>query len=455
MWKRVIPVALAVIFLSSLLPLRLGIGDGSGTTLSVEPTANFGLNPMQQFSINITVSNVVDLYAWQFLLYYQSSVLNGSVDQYGNPVIQEGPFLSTGAPLGTFFVISRFTDNYNDTHGLIWVGCTRVGNVSGVSGSGILATVTFTTVGGGSSVLHLEETELIDSPMSGENFLPHTPIDGWAYVGLVHVTVNDIETPIDIPRGSMAYINVTAENRGGIPETFDVTLYDESIPIETKSVVNLPAGGSQILNYTWDTTAVPMGEYTLNANATTVPGETDMSDKSFSVKVYVGIRDLAAINVSPYRISIPLEYPGMDVRVTVKNKGEATETFNVTLYCGSTFIDTQMTALISGGTGSVTFTWNTSELNYGNYSLLGYVNPLPYEINTADNNFTKYVSVTIPGDINGDFTVNILDAIGLANSFLANPSSPNWNPNADINNDNAVNILDAIILANHFLQHYP
>jgi hypothetical protein len=59
------------------------------------------------------------------------------------------------------------------------------------------------------------------------------------------------------------------------------------------------------------------------------------------------------------------------------------------------------------------------------------------------------------GDINGDFTVDILDAITLSNAFLTTPNSSNWNPNADINGDNVVNILDAIILANHFLQHYP
>jgi hypothetical protein len=43
---------------------------------------------------------------------------------------------------------------------------------------------------------------------------------------------------------------------------------------------------------------------------------------------------------------------------------------------------------------------------------------------------------------------NILDAITLANAFLATPGSSNWNPNADINGDGVVNIVDAIILAN-------
>jgi hypothetical protein len=72
----------------------------------------------------------------------------------------------------------------------------------------------------------------------------------------------------------------------------------------------------------------------------------------------------------------------------------------------------------------------------------------------CDPVYVGYLSSrTIAGDINGDGTVNILDAIILANAFLTKPGDPNWNPNADINSDGVVNILDAIILANHFLQH--
>jgi hypothetical protein len=53
----------------------------------------------------------------------------------------------------------------------------------------------------------------------------------------------------------------------------------------------------------------------------------------------------------------------------------------------------------------------------------------------------------IPGDLNGDGVVNILDAILLADAFGSKPGSPNWNPYADLNDDSVVNILDGIILA--------
>jgi peptide/nickel transport system substrate-binding protein len=54
------------------------------------------------------------------------------------------------------------------------------------------------------------------------------------------------------------------------------------------------------------------------------------------------------------------------------------------------------------------------------------------------------------GDINGDATVDILDAIKLGNSFGLSKGQPSFNPDADLNGDNTVNILDAILLGNHF-----
>jgi hypothetical protein len=60
--------------------------------------------------------------------------------------------------------------------------------------------------------------------------------------------------------------------------------------------------------------------------------------------------------------------------------------------------------------------------------------------------------IGILGDLNRDGTVNILDAILLANAFNSKPGDSNWNPNADLNGDNVVNVLDAILLANHLGQ---
>ncbi|MGA3191763.1 MAG: S8 family serine peptidase [Candidatus Bathyarchaeia archaeon] len=146
-----------------------------------------------------------------------------------------------------------------------------------------------------------------------------------------------------------------------------------------------------------------------------------------------------------------------EVIVNVANDGDTAETVNITAYANATVIGTQQITNLNGTEQDVlTFDQNTTGLAYGNYTISAYASPVPGETNIANNNVTAdSIYVGIPGDINGDGTVNILDAIQVSNSFLATPVSSNWNSNADINGDGTVNILDAIIMGNHFLQHYP
>jgi len=90
--------------------------------------------------------------------------------------------------------------------------------------------------------------------------------------------------------------------------------------------------------------------------------------------------------------------------------------------------------------------------------------PLPvtgYE-STWSNTVYEYLYVRIPGDVNGDKIVNILDCIVLANHFRHvkgdghTPDTKEWTDcmNCDINSDGTVNILDCIILAGNFGQSW-
>jgi hypothetical protein len=63
--------------------------------------------------------------------------------------------------------------------------------------------------------------------------------------------------------------------------------------------------------------------------------------------------------------------------------------------------------------------------------------------------------VTIPGDVNGDFKVNLQDLVLLANAYGSHPSNTKWNPSADINGNEVVDLTDLVLLANHYGQHYP
>jgi parallel beta-helix repeat protein len=80
-------------------------------------------------------------------------------------------------------------------------------------------------------------------------------------------------------------VDVTVKVRNNanisVSETFTVTAKYNSTNIETKTVTNLAQGATQILVFNWNTTGVTPGNYTISAEASTVPDElnTDNNNK--------------------------------------------------------------------------------------------------------------------------------------------------------------------------------
>jgi len=76
-------------------------------------------------------------------------------------------------------------------------------------------------------------------------------------------------------------VTVVVKNEGDITETFDVSAHYDSVLIGTLPVISLPSGLERTLTFGWSTSCVPVGDYTLSAVASTVPGETDVADNTF------------------------------------------------------------------------------------------------------------------------------------------------------------------------------
>ena len=109
-------------------------------TLKVDPAivpGRVGKNITFDISISGIDESVLDLYGWELKLNWTDIDFN-FVDA------AEGPFLQQGGP--TFFVkTGPTTASGNET---LTLACTLTGNIPGVRGSGILATVTLYVVGG-------------------------------------------------------------------------------------------------------------------------------------------------------------------------------------------------------------------------------------------------------------------------------------------------------------------
>jgi hypothetical protein len=225
----------------------------------------------ENFSINASIANVADLGGWELKLYYRNNIL---------AVITaiEGPFLKQGG--STAFFTVELNNNYNTTHGRIWLTCVLLGSVPGVDGSGTLATINFQAVGGGNTTLHLTDTVLGDSQA---NPIDHTTNDGNVRViGISDIAITNV-TPSKtiVCQGYSIKINVTVENQGDLTETFNVTTYANTTLIETKEIT-LTGGNSTTIVLTWDTTGFAKGNYTIIAYAWPVSGETDITDNTFT-----------------------------------------------------------------------------------------------------------------------------------------------------------------------------
>jgi Cohesin domain/PEP-CTERM motif len=169
--SRMLGMALTVFAIIALTSLTAH----ADPVVIVQPSsAVVGVN--QTFSLNISISNVSNLFAYQFSLRFDPTVLSTNS-------ISEGSFLAGGG--GTFFIPGTI----NNAAGTITLTAnTLLGPVSGVSGSGVLATFNFSSLGVGSSPITIFDVTLLDSNLN--------PIATSVQGG--NVTVNSVPEPASL-----------------------------------------------------------------------------------------------------------------------------------------------------------------------------------------------------------------------------------------------------------------
>jgi len=158
--------------------------------------------------------------------------------------------------------------------------------------------------------------------------------------------------------------------------------------------------------------------------------------------------DLAVTHVTTSRTVVG-QGSSLNINATVANRGDYTETFDVTAYANTTAIQTKTLTLTSGNSTTLDFTWDTTGFARGNYTISAVADTVPGETDFDDNNCTDgLVTVTIPGDVNGDGMVFWQDLLEvLVNYGKTVPPAP---PNTDINNDNQIFWQDLLtVLVNY------
>jgi len=469
------------------VPISHTVQDGyfsnviSQAKISVKPekTIDSTIKPCHNFTINITISDAVNVKSWEFKLFYNNSLLNISKVEFGK-------FLQSAGT--TNQQIKQLTDAYNATHGIAWLAESLLLPV-GASDDGILASITFHVKDVGESSLALTDTVLLDP--AGQP-LQHTSFSGYfnnVLMAKIFIDPQEIFDPTLTP-GSI--INVTVK----MAEVADLYGFKFNLTYE-KSVLNCL--GVLIIpydcEYNFDSKVAwndKIGEIYVEVNYQ-APAEPITSVAPFQVAkiffqvsrvgvsplhfhdtsminsegaeiphivqdglIYIAIRDVAVIGLSADKTNV---YPGelINITVTVENRGNLTESFTVMLkYNGHSIANLTVTDLPPQNQRSISYTWNTSGFApCYNASLTAYAIPVPYERNLEDNTFVDgLISITLIGDVNGDGIVDIYDITLAAKAFGLNRGDMGFNERADINNDGTIDIFDLILIAKHFGEHY-
>lgn len=191
----------------------------------------------------------------------------------------------------------------------------------------------------------------------------------------------------------------------------------------------LQAGDSSSLNWTLTANSSVVGQVGIAVEGSisgsvagnpTYPAYSYFDRIGATVNLTVTIasgHDIAVTKVLPSK-TIVGKGNSMDVSLTVANQSGYTENFNVTVHANTATINTLEFNLTSGSNATQVVVWDTAGSAYGNYTLWAYAEPVSGETNTANNNCTgDSVVTTIPGDVDGNFKVDMGDISALCDGF--------------------------------------
>lgn len=408
---------------STVLPIELD-----------EPTYGYG----KTVTVEVWILGVTDMYAYEFTLKWPGIAANWVLDSYTVEGVWANQFVVLPDAGYDLNLGKASTISYKQV-------AAALPPSAGVSGNVKLATLKFHIY---NDIAYWEPLEFVfcvtDTKVSNScsQRIPLCPPDN-AVVVWKWGSKNQ-GSGIDPPSVSFTYLPLT--------------------PIVNQTVTfNASASQSEYepMSYRWNfgdgnitTAANPIithgytsaNTYLVTLNVTDSANHSNATTANINVQA---VHDVAVTAINPYRTVI-----GKDsltsTKVTIADKGDVTETFNVTLYCGTSQVGTQTVTLSSKQSVILSFPWTTPNA-IGNFTLRAEDSQVLGQNNTQDSIMTfNLIRISIPGDLSGDGKVNILDITAAAAAYGTKLGDSKWNANADMNEDGTVNILDLTAIAKEY-----
>lgn len=340
-----------------------------------------GISPFENSNYNSISGNNIANNGWGIELWYSSynSISGNNIADNGcgiflhwytpNNIIYHNDFVGNGEQVSKGYLSANVWDDGYPSGGNYWSDHVTVDQYSGVD----------QTKHGSDGIV--DEPYIIND-YDRDNYPLVKPFS-FHDIGITGI----VPSQTLVAQGTMLDINITVLNYGLYTETFSLTAYANATAI-SQTEVTLASRNSATITFTWDTTSVALGTYTLEAQASTVPRETDTADNTFvDDQVTLVNNDIAVIQVTVEPTSVKVGET-VYINVTVANQGSATETFDVTTYYNISRIETKTgISLDAGESITLEFSWNTTGVTGGIYRISAYASPVPNEIDRSDNYF--------------------------------------------------------------------
>jgi len=260
------------------------------TALKLDPPSVIDetLTPGKTVVMTVQVTDVQNLYAYEFKIYFNNTVLNAT-----KAVRPAGHFLEPSDPANQFVPKWEVKNNFNETHGRIWGSFTLLAPETSRSGNGVLAEINFTILNVGTTVLAFGDTLLADD--AGGSIV-HDDVNGFfsnspappppppPISAHVYISPPDITDPMLAPSTNFT-IHINILNATDV-YSFELRLtYDPAI-LEAFDLQEGSFLRNTNLTFSVITINNTEGFATLNSTLTNLPavsGDGDLATMSFNV----------------------------------------------------------------------------------------------------------------------------------------------------------------------------
>jgi len=236
---------LLTLLLISMLTLTFNIQSAKAepvTILSVYPPLSTALVG-ENFTINVTITDVVNLYGWQVNITFNPNIL--SVES-----AVEGPFLKQV----NHTVYLKIIDN-NAGYVLASSSFMPPYPPEGANGTGVLASVTFQVKAVGKTTIHFSEGTTKLRTWQGGNILPISYMAEDGFFTNLHGIMIEYVSPQSGPVGTSVCVNGSGATPNG-----DVRVYFDEI-----NVANTTAKNTSLWDVFFEVPDVDLGDYTIKA----------------------------------------------------------------------------------------------------------------------------------------------------------------------------------------------